>query len=118
MAVNYKFLALLLSSSLFHSQAWPIKREANVETERRHLEEINCALHLLKDIQRRYHSSLGHKTLCYMYNQYIEYTKLFSQSGPLVDDTQYRQNLKWKGLSLNNTCKWVQLRDESIAPKG
>ena len=116
--MNYKFLALL-SCSLFYCQASPIKRRTgdSLEEEQRRLREVNCALHLTTALELdepTYNFPLGHKILCYMYDQYIKYTDQVLKNGPLPNDYGVKQHLTWR--SLNSTCHWVQLKENDSPP--
>ena len=118
-----KLLAFLLGLVLLCT-ASPIKREANPEN-CSPAAKVNCAVHVVNKLEQdrhnvsmraNYNFSLGHKVLCYVFDQYNEHTEqppnIAQSSCQQIKGYQTNQTLIWK--SLQTTCKWVQLNDTQL----
>ena len=94
------------------------------------LGKVNCALHVVTEMElehaehqdinteANYSFPLGHKVLCYIFDQYTEYTEQLltipQNDSQQILDYETSQNLTLK--SLDSTCEWVQLKEDISPP--
>ena len=118
-------LLVLLLGLVLLCTASPIKREAMCLQGK-----VNCALHVVNEMERdravdhdinihaNYSFPLGHKVLCYVFDQYNEFTELpqtIAQSNcqPI---NGYKTNQTLILESLEPTCEWVRLNEDISQP--